>query len=115
MIKAYICKRNFVFKELVMWKYVSLFCFLFALPAQAQMASLNKAKYVTVLKVVATHKMKDKELEPDIAKLREHAKFKQELSKMLDKLDNSRPNEATNRKIVRILEQAGKEIYNELK
>ena len=98
-----------------MWKYVSLFCFLFALPVQAQMTSLNKAKYVTVLKVVATHKLKDKDLEPDVAKLREHEKFKQELSKMIGKLDNSRPNDAINRRIMRILEQAGKDIYNELK
>lgn len=98
-----------------MLKYVCLFCFLFSLPAQAQMASLNKAKYVTVLKVVASHKMNDKDLAPDIEKLREHAKFKQDLKKMIGKLDNSRPNDATNRKIMRILEQAGKDIYNELK
>lgn len=98
-----------------MWKYLVFFCFVMIMPAQAQMASLNKAKYVTVLKVVASHKMNDKDLEPDIEKLRENAKFKRELSKMLDKLDNSHPNDATNRKILRILEDAGKNIYNELK
>ena len=98
-----------------MRKYVWLFCLFLAIPAEAQMASLNKAKYVTVLKVVATHELKNKDLAPDVAKLREHEKFKQELSKMVGKLDNSRPNDAINRRIVRILEQAGKEIYNELK
>lgn len=98
-----------------MWKYLFLSCFILAVPAEAQMSSLNKAKYVTVLKVVADHKMKDKDLTSDIDKLRENSKFRQELSKMLEKLDNSRPNDAKNRKVIRILEQAGKEIYNELK
>jgi hypothetical protein len=103
------------FRGMEMLKYLFLFCFLLAMPAEAQMATLNKAKYVTVLKVVANHKMKDKDLASDIDKLRENSKFKQELGKMLEKLDNSRPNDAKNRKIIRILEQAGKDIYNELK
>lgn len=94
--------------------FVLLFV-LFACSAYAQSAALNKAKYVTVLKVIIDHKMQDEELEPDVAKLRESERFKKELVKMLGKLDNSRPSEAKNRRIMRILERTGKEIYDELK
>lgn len=83
--------------------------------AQAQMANLTDAKYMAVLKVVAEHKMEDAEIKPDLDKLREYDRFKKELAKMVGKLDNSKPNEATNRKIMRILKRAGKEIYTELK
>lgn len=91
-------------------------CFMVcAFSAQAQSSALNKAKYVTVLKVILDHKMNDAELMPDVAKLRESERFKRELVKMIGKLDNSRPNEAKNRRIMRILERTGKEIYDELK
>ncbi len=83
--------------------------------ADAQMATLSKAKYMAVLKVVVNHKMNDKDIVSDLDKLRESDRFRKELEKMVSKLDNSKPNEATNRKIMRILEQAGKDIYNELR
>lgn len=92
-----------------------LFFMMCAFSAQAQSAALNKAKYVTVLKVILDHKMNDEELMPDVAKLRESERFKKELVKMIGKLDNSRPSEAKNRRIMRILERTGKEIYDELK
>jgi len=99
-----------------MWKWFLIIGLSFsAFSAQAQMASLNKAKYMAVLKVVTNHKMNDKDIVKDLDKLRESERFKKELEKIVGKLDNSRPNEATNRKIMRILEQAGKDIYNELK
>jgi hypothetical protein len=50
-----------------------------------------------------------------VDKLREYDKFRKELKAMIDKLDNSHPREAKNQKIMRILEKAGKEIYEELK
>lgn len=87
----------------------------FAVSAEAQIAALDEAKYITTLKVVTDHKMKDADLEPDVDRLRENERFKKELIKMLGKLDNSRPNSAKNQKIMRILERAGKEVYNELK
>lgn len=82
---------------------------------RSQIAALDEAKYITTLKVVTDHKMKDADLEPDVDRLRENERFKKELIKMLGKLDNSRPNSAKNQKIMRILERAGKEVYNELK
>ncbi len=90
-------------------------CLFFVESANAQMAALNEAKYITTLKVVVDHKMKDVDIADDVAQLREHQKFKQDLAKMLKKLDNSRPNEAKNRRIMKILERTGKEIYNELR
>lgn len=110
-------------KILFMMKYssmlkkigIALFFMVMSDFAYAQSATLNKAKYVTVLKVIADHKMEDAELVPDVDKLRESEKFKRELKKMIEKLDNSRPSEAKNRKIMRILERTGKEIYDELK
>jgi len=92
-----------------------LFFMLYSVSAYAQSAALNKAKYVTVLKVITDHKMQDEELEPDVEKLRESERFKKELVKMIGKLDNSRPSEAKNRRIMRILERTGKQIYDELK
>lgn len=108
----------FTFKEYKnMLKKIMLLLFLSvtAVPAYAQTASLNKAKYVTVLKVITDHKMNDADLKPDVDKLREYDRFQRDLYKMMAKLDNSRPSEAKNRRIMRILERTGKEIYDELK
>lgn len=99
-----------------MWKWVLIVCMCFmTFSAQAQMAALNKAKYIATLKVVVNHKMNDADIVDDMEKLRQSARFKKDLEKIIGKLDNSKPNEATNRRIMRILEQAGREIYNELK
>lgn len=99
-----------------MWKWVLIVCMCFmTFSAQAQMAALNKAKYIATLKVIVNHKMGDADIKDDLVKLRESERFKKDLEKMVSKLDNSKPHEATNRKIMRILEQAGREIYNELR
>lgn len=100
-------------KKILFFSLLSCFCFIQS--ADAQMTALNEAKYITTLKVVVDHKMKDADIVDDVAQLREHQKFRKDLAKMLKKLDNSRPNEAKNRKIMKILERTGKEIYNELK
>ncbi len=88
---------------------------LFANFANAQSTALNEAKYITTLKVVVDHKMNDSDLSKDVDKLREYSRFKKELTSMLAKLDNSKPNTVKNKKVMKILEAAGKEIYNELK
>ena len=61
----------------------------FAVSAEAQIAALDEAKYITTLKVVTDHKMKDADLEPDVDRLRENERFKKELIKMLGKLDGA--------------------------
>ena len=99
-----------------MWKWVLIVCMCFmTFSAQAQMVALNKAKYIATLKVVVNHKMGDADIKDDLVKLRESERFKKDLEKIVSKLDNSKPNEAKNRRVMRILEQAGREIYNELK
>ena len=96
---------------------ISLFFLLFFIPTVAfgQSTSLNQAKYLATLQVVSKHKLNDESVVDDVNKLRKYEKFENELSKMVGKLDNSRPNEGRNKKIMRILERAGREIYNELK
>ena len=100
-------------KKCILWVFILLFGVVNV--ANAQLAALNKAKYIATLKVVAEHKINDEKIVDDVRQLNEHKKFKQDLAKMLKKLDNSRPSEAKNRKIMKILERTGKEIYNELK
>lgn len=99
-----------------MWKYFLVaFLFFSSHSVQAQMASLSDAKYMAVLKVVVNYKMGAEEISRDLDRLRESERFKRELEKIVDKLDNSKTSDATNRRIMRILEQAGKDVYNELK
>ncbi len=101
-----------MFKSLI---FTAIFTVSLVVSAHAQVAALNEAKYITTLKVVADHKMKDADLVSDIDKLRQNKNFNRDLVQMLAKLDNDKPNSAKNLKIKRILERAGKEIYNELK
>ena len=100
-------------KKCILWVFILLFGVVNV--ANAQLAALNKAKYIATLKVVAEHKINDEKIVDDVRQLNEHKKFKQDLARMLKKLDNSKPNEAKNLKIMRILERTGREIYNELK
>ena len=101
-----------MFKSLIL---TAIFTVSLWVSAHAQVAALNEAKYITTLKVVADHKMKDADLVSDIDKLRQNKNFNRDLVQMLAKLDNDKPNSAKNLKIKRILERTGKEIYNELK
>ena len=98
-----------------MKKIMFLLMMIFPNVVFAQSASLNQAKYLATLQVVSKHKMNDDSVVSDVEKLRNNDRFQKELVKMVSKLDNSRPSEAKNRKIIKILERAGKEIYNELR
>ncbi|MBP5698021.1 MAG: hypothetical protein J6W96_00660 [Alphaproteobacteria bacterium] len=99
-----------------MLKYLMLMpLFFMCTSSQAQMASLTNAKYMAVLKVAVNYKMGDSEIAGDLEKLRQSERFKKELEKIVEKLDNSKQSDAKNRRIMRILEQAGRDIYNELK
>ena len=99
-----------------MWKYLLVSSwFLTAMPAHAQLAAFDDAKYMAILKIVVNYKMEDENISKDLEKLRESARFKKELERIVKKLDNSKTSDATNRRIMRILEKAGKDVYNELK
>jgi len=78
----------------------------------AQYSASKDAQYLAVIKAVANVKINDEENLRQVEKLRESEAFNRKLQKMLDKLDNSRNKDGTNRKVLQILERAGKDIYN---
>jgi len=90
---------------------IILAIFLSAAPVQAQYSASKNAQYMATLKAVANYKIEDGEIIKDIEKLRENKSFNEHLQKMLDKLSNRRTKDGTNRKVMRILEKAGEDIY----
>ena len=83
-------------------------------PAAAQFAAQNDAKYIATLKAVVNYKIDDEENINSIERLRENQNFNRKLQRILDKLQNSRTKNSTNRRVYNILVKAGKDIYNEL-
>lgn len=77
----------------------------------AQFAATKDAQYLAVIKAVANYKINDEENLRQVEALRENANFNRKLQKMLDKLSNNRTKDTVNRKVLQILENAGKEIY----
>ncbi len=78
----------------------------------AQYSASKDAQYLAVVKAVANYKINDEENLRQVEKLRENENFNRKLQKMLDKLSNNRTKDTTNRKVLQILERAGKEIYD---
>ena len=70
------------------------------------------AQYIAVLRAVVNYKIDDEENIRNIERLREDRRFNEKVQKMLDKLSNNRSKNTTNRKVLQILEQAGKDLYN---
>lgn len=83
--------------------------------AQAQYSSSKNAQYLATIKAVANYKINDEEEYRNVEKLRQDARFNEKLQSMLNKLQNSRNKNSDNKKILKILEDAGKEIYDILK
>ena len=79
--------------------------------AKAQYSSQNEAKYIATLKAVVNYKIDDQENIRGIEALRQNRQFNEKLQKMLDKLNNERTKDAKNRRVLKVLEQAGEEIY----
>lgn len=90
------------------------FSVILSLPASAQFAAQNDAKYIATLKAVVIYKIDDDENLAAVESLRENQAFNRRLQRMLDKLQNSRTKNSTNRRVYNILLKAGKDIYNEL-
>ena len=78
----------------------------------AQYSAQKDAQYIATLKAVVAYKINDEENIKDIERLRQNKFFNQKLQRMLDKLQNSRTKNSTNRKVLQILEKAGKDLYN---
>ncbi len=92
------------------------FMFLSALASDAQaFAARKEAEYIATLKAVVNYKINDEENLQDIEALRQDKRFLQDLQQMLNKLTNSRTKNTTNKRVQKVLEQAGKDIYNILK
>ena len=89
-----------------------LFLFLiFSYPTTVQaFAAKEDAENLAVLKAVVNYKIDDDEHIKDIESLRQDERFNRRLRKMLDKLSNSRTKNSTNKKVLDILEKAGKDI-----
>lgn len=85
--------------------------FLCISPAHAQYSASKDAQYVATIKAVANYKIEDEEISRDIEKLRQNKLFNERLQKMLNKLSNRRTKDTTNRKVLKILEDAGEQIY----
>ena len=77
----------------------------------AQYSAQNEAKYIATLKAVVNYKIDDQENIRDIEALRQNRQFNEKLQRMLDKLSNERTKDAKNRRVLKVLEQAGEEIY----
>ncbi len=87
---------------------------LLASPAFAQYTAQKEAQYIATLKAVTDYKINDAENLKNVQKLREDARFNRRLSKMLEKLQNTRTKDSRNQRIYDILLKAGEEIYKEL-
>ena len=90
---------------------LTLFLTVFSLPSQAQYSASRDAQHVATLKAVVNYKIADESIYDDVERLRQNRKFVEKLQKMLDKLNNRRTKDATNRKVLKILEDAGEQIY----
>lgn len=89
-----------------------LFILLFSLPVQAQSTAKKDAIYLATVKAVADFKINDAETFDDVEKLRENKRFLKDLQNMVNKLSNDKNKDAKNRKVLKILQQAGEDIYN---
>lgn len=83
--------------------------------AQAQYSSTKNAQYLATIKAVANYKINDEEEYKNVERLRQDARFNEKLQGMLNKLQNTKTKNSDNKRILQILEDAGKEIYDILK
>ena len=97
-------------KKLIFALLLAMFCMITS--AQAQMSATKDAQYIAVLRAVVNYKIDDEENIRNIERLREDKRFNAKVQKMLDKLSNDRSKNTTNRRVLQILEQAGKDLYN---
>ncbi len=79
--------------------------------AYAQFSAQKDAQYLATLKAVVNYKINDEENIKDIESLRQNQAFNQKLQNMLNKLQNTRTKNTTNRKVQQILEKAGQDLY----
>lgn len=91
--------------------FVALMVLCLTSSAQAQYSASKDAQYIATLKAVTNYKIDDEEISRDIEKLRENRMFNEKLQGMLNELSNRRTKDSKNRRVLKILEKAGEEIY----
>lgn len=69
---------------------------------------------MATLKAVTDYKINDEENLKKVEQLRQDARFNRKLSRMLEKLQNTKTKDSKNQRIYKILLNAGEEIYKEL-
>lgn len=94
--------------------FVIAFLGCFQVEARDFPSKMEDAAYLATLKAVLDYKMNDEETLEDIEKLRQNKRFIGALEKKLQKLDNSKSKNSTNKRIYQMLINDGKKIYNEL-
>ncbi len=95
-----------LFAPLLAWSVV-----VGAQDAYAQFSAQKDAQYLATLKAVVNYKINDEENLKDIESLRQNQAFNQKLQTMLNKLQNTRTKNTTNRRVQQILEKAGQDLY----
>ena len=102
-----------------MVRIVIIFLMLFTLGhssnAEAQFAASRRAQHIAILRAVVNYKIDDEEHIRDIEALRQNERFNRRLERMLSRLQNTRTKNSTNRRILQILEDAGRDIDNLLR
>ena len=83
--------------------------------AQAQFASQRQAANIATLRAVVNFKIDDEEISQDIVDLRQDERFNRDLQRMLDRLSNSRTKDTRNRRVMEILERAGRDLTDALR
>lgn len=78
--------------------------------ANAQTVSTQEAQYIAITKAVVNYKINDEDIIKDVEKLRHHQRFNEKLQRMMDKLTNGKFKNSKNKKVMKILEEAGKEL-----
>ncbi len=78
--------------------------------ANAQYSGQRDASYLAIVKAVSDYKIYDEEEERNLQKLREDQRFNEKLNKMIGELQNTRSKNSKNKKVLKVLLDAGKEI-----
>ena len=83
--------------------------------AQAQSVAQRQAANIATLRAVVNFKIDDEEIIRDIESLRQDQRFNRDLQRMMDRLSNTRNKDSRNRRVMEILEKAGRDITDVLR
>lgn len=70
------------------------------------------ARNILIVKEVADFKLDDEKLQDEFAKVANSREYAQKMQRIMDKLSNKKLRNTKNKEVIRILDEAGKKIYN---